>query len=118
MSGAGTQYITTDHLGSTRVITDSSKAVVECKDYLPFGDEIIASSSNGRNGIACYGTHLARQKFTGKERDSESRLDYFGAEKPGTDGTFPIFFFQKAIGLNSTSLPKAGAQRQRSGILA
>jgi YD repeat-containing protein len=73
---AATRYLTTDHLGSTRVITDASRTVVECKDYLPFGDEIVASSQNGRNGISCYGADLARQKFTGYERDSESRLDF------------------------------------------
>lgn len=79
VESAATRYITTDHLGSTRVITDGSRTVVECKDYLPFGDEIIASSQNGRNGISCYGADLVRQKFTGKERDTESRLDFFGA---------------------------------------
>jgi len=77
---SGTHYVTADHLGSTRVITDASKAVLMCKDYLPFGDEILASSQNARSGIACYsGETGLRQKFTGKERDSESRLDYFGA---------------------------------------
>src|SRR3970040_466716 len=30
-----THYLTADHLGSTRVITDASKAVLMCKDYLP-----------------------------------------------------------------------------------
>jgi len=36
----GTHYLTADHLGSTRVITDSSKAVIQCRDYLPFGGEL------------------------------------------------------------------------------
>jgi RHS repeat-associated protein len=76
----GTHYVTADHLGTTRVITDSSKAVLQCRDYLPFGDELLATSQNGRSGIACYsGETGLRQKFTGKERDAESRLDYFGA---------------------------------------
>ena len=71
-----THYLTADHLGSTRVITDASKAVLMCKDYLPFGDEILASTQNARNGVACYSEETGlRQKFTGKERDPESRLD-------------------------------------------
>lgn len=74
-----THYVTTDHLGSTRVVTDRNKAIVMCRDYLPFGDELIASSQNGRNGISCYGADETTHKFTGKERDSESRLDNFGA---------------------------------------
>jgi hypothetical protein len=39
---------------------------LQCKDYLPFGDELLASAQNGRSGIACYS-------------DAESRFDYFGA---------------------------------------
>ena len=77
---SGTHYVTADHLGTRRVITDASKAVLQCRDYLPFGDELLATSQNGRSGIACYsGETGLRQKFTGKERDGESRLDYFGA---------------------------------------
>ena len=63
--------------------TDASKAVFAVpglRDYLPFGDELLATTQNGRSGIACYsGETGLRQKFTGKERDAESRLDYFGA---------------------------------------
>jgi RHS repeat-associated protein len=76
-AGSGVQYVTTDHLGSTRIITDAAKTVVECSDFLPFGDEIVANARNGRSGIACYTVESSRQKFTAKERDSESRLDYF-----------------------------------------
>ena len=77
---SGTHYVTADHLGTTRVITDASNAVLQCRDYLPFGDELLASAQNGRSGIACYsGETGLRQKFTGKERDAESRLDFFGA---------------------------------------
>ena len=69
--------MTADHLGSTRVVTNPNKAIVMCRDYLPFGDELIASSQNGRNGISCYGEDETTHRFTGKERDSESRLDNF-----------------------------------------
>ena len=65
---------------SARVVTDENKAVIQCRDYLPFGGEILASSQNERNGIPCYSADTGlRQKFTGKERDAESRLDFFEA---------------------------------------
>jgi RHS repeat-associated protein len=75
--GNGTFYRTTDHLGSTRLETDASGAAKWCRDYEPFGEEI-PSSVGGRSGANCYGSATAfRQKFTGKERDGESGLDYF-----------------------------------------
>jgi YD repeat-containing protein len=36
----GTHYLTTDHLGSTRLVTSQTGAVVSRHDYLPFGEEI------------------------------------------------------------------------------
>ena len=74
----GTKYISVDHLGSTRLVTDVDQNQEICYDYLPFGEQI-ASGTDGRSG--CYastGTPLT-QKFTGKERDAESGLDCFGA---------------------------------------
>jgi RHS repeat-associated protein len=79
----GTSYLFTDMLGSVRTITNELGIVVECYDYLPFGrmldDEV------GERGT-CYPASAdvgydsrAPQKFTGKERDAETGLDYFGA---------------------------------------
>ncbi|MEW5980562.1 MAG: RHS repeat-associated core domain-containing protein, partial [Acidobacteriota bacterium] len=83
----GTFYPTGDHLGSARVVTDQSRVVKSRHDYLPFGEELTASF--GRAGIPGYGNHPLRQKFTGKERDSESNLDYFGARYfSGAQGRF------------------------------
>jgi len=77
---AGTSYLTTDHLGSTRVVTNSLGNVVARHDYLPFGEEITAPSIGGRTPQMGYGaTDDTRQKFTSKERDTESGLDYFEA---------------------------------------
>lgn len=61
--------MTTDWLGSTRLVTDSSGAVSSRRDYLPFGEEIRATGSG------------PRLKFTGKERENHANLglDYFGA---------------------------------------
>ncbi len=78
--GAGeTFYRTEDHLGSTRLVTKQDKSVVECRDFFPFGERI-GSGLNGRSD-PCYGGtgDALAQQFTGKERDKESSLDYFGA---------------------------------------
>jgi RHS repeat-associated protein len=49
-------------------------------DYLPFGDFLPSSALGPRSGIGCYGQSQAvTQLFTGKERDGETGLDYFGA---------------------------------------
>jgi RHS repeat-associated protein len=76
-SGGGTSYLTSDHLGSTRVVTDGNGNVKGRHDYLPFGEEI-PSTVGGRGNVPGYGLNDGiRQKFTQKERDSESGLDYF-----------------------------------------
>jgi RHS repeat-associated protein len=72
-----TCYIATDHLGSTRLVTDQNANVVARHDYLPFGEEI-AANTGGRDGT--FGTSdFVNQKFTGQERDVETGLDFFGA---------------------------------------
>jgi RHS repeat-associated protein len=79
---AGRQYLTADHLGSTRLITNSTGGVVKRYDYLPFGEQIHAGNA-GRTTAMGY-TESApadaqTRRFTGKERDAETGLDYFGA---------------------------------------
>ena len=72
-----TCFLSTDHLGSTRLVTDENGNTVSRHDYIPFGEEI-AANSGGRDGT--FGTFdFVNQKFTGKERDQETGLDYFGA---------------------------------------
>lgn len=63
-------FVSKDHLGSTRLLTDINGNNVECDDYLPFGEQL---SYSGCSNTAT--TH----KFTGKERDAETGLDNFGA---------------------------------------
>jgi RHS repeat-associated protein len=76
---SSTMYLTDDALGSTRLMTDSSGVVQARYDYLPFGEEIW-SAANGRSSITGYvPANTLRLKFTGKERDAETGLDYFGA---------------------------------------
>jgi len=86
----GTEYVTTDQLGSTRVVTSGSGAVLERRDYLPFGEDLLATAANGRVGVTGYGGNAGiSQKFTGKERDAETGLDYFGARYfSGAQGRF------------------------------
>ncbi len=83
-------YVTAEQLGSTRMVTDGGGVVKQRMDYRPFGDEILVSSGNPRYGIAEYGADAGvRQKFTGKERDAETGLDYFGARYySGAQGRF------------------------------
>jgi RHS repeat-associated protein len=75
----GTSYLTTDHLGSTRVVTNSEEAVVARHDYLPFGEEIMLLAGGRTKPLGYTNTDDTRQKFTSKERDLESNLDFFEA---------------------------------------
>jgi RHS repeat-associated protein len=75
-TGTGTSYLTSDTLGSPRVITDPNQQVKSRHDYLPFGGEIFGGTG-ARNSQQNYGAGNLRQKFTLKERDIETGLDYF-----------------------------------------
>jgi RHS repeat-associated protein len=61
-------YYYSDHLGSADVITNASGTITKESDYYPYGGEIPVTTGDSN-----------RYKFTGKERDSESGLDNFGA---------------------------------------
>ncbi len=75
-------YFDEDHLGSTRLVTDSNGNVAKRYDYLPFGEEIFAGFA-GRTTAMGYQSATApdplNPKFTGKLCDNETDLDYFGA---------------------------------------
>jgi RHS repeat-associated protein len=75
----GTQYLTVDHLGSTRLVVNTY-GNVERHDYQPFGSEILGSEAGWRSSVSGYGIDSGiRQKFTGQERDTESTLDFLQA---------------------------------------
>jgi RHS repeat-associated protein len=82
--GTATCYVSVDHLGSTRLVTDSAGNVTQRYDYLPFGEEIPAGLG-GRTTTMGYEANPAgapdgfNPKFTGQVRDVESGLDYFNA---------------------------------------
>jgi RHS repeat-associated protein len=66
---ASPTYLHTDHLGTIRASTNSSGGVAETCTNLPFGDLLACNGSGNPSGY----------HFTGKERDTESGNDYFGA---------------------------------------
>lgn len=72
-TSSGTSYVTVDHLGSTRVTTNSSGNVTARKDFLPFGDEILTSQRISGLG---YNPPTVRKDYTGYEKESESGLEF------------------------------------------
>ena len=66
-AGQTVEYYHLDALGSVRAVTDQTGAVLERHDYLPFGEEWNPQPSTDP------------RMFTGKERDTETGYDYFGA---------------------------------------
>lgn len=62
-------YYFSDHLASSKVVTSPTGTIEEESDFYPFGGErLITDTLPDQN-----------YKFTGKERDYETNLDYFGA---------------------------------------
>ena len=82
-----TSYLTADHLGTTRMVTNGSGTVTELRDYAPFGEELGAGVGLRPGGSTLYAglaypsvtADASKVNFTSKERDAESGLDYFGA---------------------------------------
>jgi RHS repeat-associated protein len=68
--GARFLYYTPDQINTTRVVTDGSGTVVYSAVHDPYG----GIQQTGTNN-----TYDPQLKFSGKERDAESGLDYFGA---------------------------------------
>jgi RHS repeat-associated protein len=69
VNGAGgVFYYFSDHLKTASVITDSAGVIKAESDYYPWGGELQFVNNDSNH-----------YKFTGKERDSETGLDYFGA---------------------------------------
>jgi len=110
-TSVGTYYLTQDHLGSTRLVTDSAGAVAADgrHDYLPFGEQITAPI-NGRDAAGRgypsieNATTIGKlpKLFTGKERDAETGLDFFEARYfSGAQGRFtspdPLYIDAKRL---------------------
>ncbi len=78
-----TCYLTRDHLGSTRLVTDGAGNVVARHDFLPFGEEVPGGYAGRDDQWGATGDNV-NQKFTGKERDQETGLDFFRARYYGS----------------------------------
>jgi RHS repeat-associated protein len=61
-------YYFSDHLKTASVVTDATGTILDESDYYPWGGEL--------QFVNNFDNHY---KFTGKERDTETGLDYFGA---------------------------------------
>jgi RHS repeat-associated protein len=72
-------WLVPDHLGTTRMLATKSGSLASMKrhDYLPFGEELgLVAGRTTTQGYSLVDN--VRQKFTQKERDVETNLDYFG----------------------------------------
>ncbi|WP_448544492.1 SpvB/TcaC N-terminal domain-containing protein [Roseiflexus sp.] len=67
------RYQYTNHLGSTTLETDEHGNVISYEEYHPYGTTAYRSAKPGFN------LSLKRFRFSGKERDDETGLYYFGA---------------------------------------
>jgi RHS repeat-associated protein len=76
----GIKWLVTDHLGSTRMVIDETGSLggIQRHDFAPFGEELSAGMGI-RSAALGYGDDSTRQKFTGKERDDETGLDFYEA---------------------------------------
>ncbi|HKD79393.1 MAG TPA: RHS repeat-associated core domain-containing protein [Candidatus Angelobacter sp.] len=83
-------YYFSDHLKTASAVTDVAGVIKSDSDYYPWGGELqfVANDSN-------------HYKFTSKERDSETGLDYFGAR-----------YYSNALG-RFTSIDPKMVSRQR-----
>ncbi len=66
-------YLTSDHLGSPRVITDGLGKVIARHDYSAFGDETFTVQRTDTLG---YKADTIRQDYTGYQKDDESGLEF------------------------------------------
>lgn len=67
-TNSGVFYYFSDHLKTASMDTDSGGNIKDESDFYPWGSELQFTNGNDN-----------RYKFTGKERDTETNLDYFGA---------------------------------------
>jgi RHS repeat-associated protein len=92
------RYLHLDAIGNVRVVTDENQAVIERHDYLPFGEECTTGLCASNPGVV----GGQPKRFTGKERDPETGLDYFGARYYGSKiGRFtttdPVYTWQENL---------------------
>jgi RHS repeat-associated protein len=71
-------YVTTDNLGSPRVVTDKMGTVLSRRDFMPFGEELGAGVGARSTDLkfSASGSDNIRQRFTGYQKDQETQLDF------------------------------------------
>jgi RHS repeat-associated protein len=90
-------YYFSDNLKTASVITDATGNIKSESDYYPWGGELQFANSDSN-----------RYKFTGKERDSETQLDYLGLRYYGNRlGRFTSPDPDQAAGFEYTDDPQA-----------
>jgi RHS repeat-associated protein len=67
------EYYHVDAIGNVRAVTNQAGQVIERHDYLPFGEEWCGTQLCGS------ATPGQPKRFSGKEHDAETGLNYFGA---------------------------------------
>jgi RHS repeat-associated protein len=85
-----------DQLGTPRMIFDKTGSLASTTrhDYLPFGEELMASTglrttTQGYTAAGYVASDKARHKFTEQERDDETGMDYMHARYyANTQGRF------------------------------
>src|SRR5438876_1047885 len=92
-------YYFTDHLGSTRAVTDASGKLCYDADFSPYGQEM--SHTERLQTTACQPSY----KFTGYERDPETTA---GATDSGLDYAFARYYSPRLGRFLSTD-PLGGA---------
>ncbi|MEK6280648.1 MAG: RHS repeat-associated core domain-containing protein [Acidobacteriota bacterium] len=109
------QWLVGDQLGTPRIIADKTGSLAGIKrhDYLAFGEELYVGTGNRTLALGYSGDNV-RQKFTSKERDIETGLDYFLARSYSsaqgrftspdefTGGPDDLFEFAEAASANPT----------------
>lgn len=73
---AKVSYLTTDHLGSPRIITDQNGAVISRKDFTAFGENVTSDQRIGGTNGNEYDPPNVRQDYTGYQKDDESGLEF------------------------------------------
>ncbi|MBC6448672.1 SpvB/TcaC N-terminal domain-containing protein [Actinokineospora xionganensis] len=66
-------YFHADHIGSAGYLTDSQGQLTQHLEYFPFGETWVEEHAGGSTGAP------VPYKFTGKEQDEETGLNYHGA---------------------------------------
>jgi len=78
-SAASIHWLVSDQIGTPRMILDQGGSLANVKrhDYLPFGEELTSVTGLRSTVVGYTVADNLRQKFTQKERDNETGLDYF-----------------------------------------